>query len=419
MIGIVVAVIVTAVVLVPICNSLTEGDGGSGGDSGGGEPTTGSWEDYPFYNVERREYTEVGQTLHITLEDLQGMANSAPVMQTEDGYIFTDDFLYDRGLEFDFNNEEVHNYFEIYWVMFDNSAYTKTVIIDGEINGEAVSGYIGGDPDGVNALTAFDFTISPSLEISGTVTIAGEGGVNSEYALEGTLNYYFIYSLFSKHFPEFWTDNYSEREIDGTKIDPSISVELPSQLVITADDLREYIEFVGEGLSTLFWIYTSPPTNGTEITRYEVWRVQSTVGSGDVPMLTAQTQGGDEINEYGGYLEEPVGDSVCFVTDFQLSIDKDCNSVLRLETTLLGDTVTISAPLSMYLPSFVDVKDISVGGSESVSNDSGSSGGGSSDSDGGNDLGVAGTIIGIIPVFVILAILMGAAGLFYQNRNGL
>lgn len=42
--------------------------------------------------------------------------------------------------------------------------------------------------------------------------------------------------------------------------------------------------------------------------------------------------------------------------------------------------------------------------------------GGTSDD---TDLGTAGTLIKVIPIFVILAILMGAVGLFYQNRKAI
>lgn len=67
-----------------------------------------------------------------------------------------------------------------------------------------------------------------------------------------------------------------------------------------------------------------------------------------------------------------------------------------------------TSPLNCAIPMSYDYRVLAAGEGDS------SNGGGSS---GGNDLGVAGTIIGIIPVFVILAILMGAAGLFYQNRK--
>lgn len=111
---------------------------------------------------------------------------------------------------------------------------------------------------------------------------------------------------------------------------------------------------------------------------------------------------------YDGAISGLTSDTVTYATAHNVS-----GSIQPTEPLEITSTNPISVSVEFedgHVSTFtIDSAIIPVGGS----------GGGSSSDSGSSDLGTAGTIIAIIPVFVILAILMGAVGLLYQNRKAI
>ena len=425
MIGIVVAVIVAAVVLVPICNSLTEGngnEGGSGGDSGGGG-----------------ESSYDGLVLN-SLEDMYGEVGI--VMPFKTYQIFEGDALADKDLSFgmDFiesldgvrseqlymsTGQPVHCFYvdvynqegtNVFYITFDLDE--KSDLNEGDplvtmemrfgisyLGDNQYSDYIQGKLENISA---FSITIDDGiLTYSYTAT-----GVVQGPGTEETWTHSETFDL-SSHYAELkyvsneevgWVPSgYTTMKFESTEDEnptyPTVYAKLADGSVfeVSVESMVDHDYFgdtvlievgnVVNGVLSGTAHITGEPGQYMDVS-YEIPLVEVSEG---IYSFTPDTDNPDpgyavygtwELVDYGGLNLTP--------------------EIYRIE---LGSQFMMSSSVDTDPTDYV-----------AESGSSGESGGSSS---GGNDLGTAGTIIGIIPVFVILAILMGAAGLFYQNRNGL
>lgn len=306
MIGIVVAVIVAAVVLVPICNSLTEGDGDNGG--GGGAPDVvyenpASVFNYGYYN-------NTGQ-----IEDFEITFSIGQQGFTINGEEFV----------FDLETMRMSN------ILVPIFASSSVIVTNLEGFGTMV---LDSDSNTINIVTA------------GT---------------EGTL---------------ICQDGVVTVTMNASPDPYSFQVDEPCYYYKEDGDYGVYTaESIAEGLYADADIGIIP---------YGIFRTSN------IRIMVANNL----YHDYGG------GDGRAMY-----ELTESDGKITNISWEIMGvthDLTEVIAPESesgivAFFPHSI-----------------GESGGGSS---GGSDLGTAGTIIGIIPVFVILAILMGAVGLFYQNRK--
>lgn len=382
MIGIVVAVIVAAVVLVPICNSLTEGDGGSGGGGGGtGGPYTNTGEYY--YTNEKPNDDIVSSDIDVTLRYVT--ANDTSQVQ----YILV--------------YEEADSYGDV---------VRSSVILDKIYNSEEI------DPleNGVHVIT-------------GLGTIIYDGKECPIYLEMNSSNRWSFGVLFEP--------GYNEESEDWVPMSFGDQILLPTTSAGTSTEVhgRVWVDWNNLTLQ-LSYSPTEPsrPNIGCFITTAEsathVYSENPIVSSteetmfclyGNSPLIISLEEGSVEFVD-GIYSTKKAVDSpdialavpseyYGYIVNESQSVETNVESA-TIKSTNLGDGayhvdgIAVSGGGLQYNLPAKAIVPVTIEGS--------GSGGGSS---GGSDLGVAGTIIGIIPVFVILAILMGAVGLFYQNRK--
>lgn len=369
MIGIVVAVIVAAVVLVPICNSLTEGDGGSGG---GDQGQPGDPGDYVMLNDMREMYANIGVSTEIT--GFKEYVRSVTPTLSEPIHITLND-LYEYSSLFTRTEIDSRSAYMDIFVLDDNDTLNMGMInltIDGNSYDPHVNVYIGTNGttgETLDNITDFDIT------------------VETDYSY--TLYYHYHTNL----------------------VDEDIRLEgVASYVRMFSDEDNVWtIPFV---YTNYFDIPYMKVTDGSYLSvRYDVY---GDTGSYSIQSirLTSQMLEQGEIPLSGKVVHDGIEYTLqATYTDITATSESGVYEIVYG----VEPTVTVLSPseISEDLEFYVFVDLVS---SMNANPSAGESGGSSS---GGNDLGTAGTIIGIIPVFVILAILMGAAGLFYQNRNGL
>lgn len=375
MIGIVVAVIVAAVVLVPICNSLTEGDGSSDGGSGGSSSTvpvdgnmlnsindvlvddgvTSTYTGYDVYPDDRGYVAPIS----FTKDDAQGYLDS--VTKTGDMYYNTVNIPIIRINNTPMGSTEDHVESMEIGVLVNKSDGSKDTYL------RAVLGY-GGDIVSIvdESLSAYQ-TVSITIREDATadITIVG-GSSNVSLTVSDTVDEV----LFLSDSENCWMFFNLTPASDYLVVEEGSAIQVGLMLGAMIDGER-----------------TMAIRGATvELTADMISNLQAT---------TTFT---------GTFASENYNITVSIPLRYNDNTDK-----IYLDRSAEG---TISGEYNQEL--YVEGYGSYVSTMNVVPASGGSPGG---DSSGSSDLGVAGTIIGIIPVFVILAILMGAVGLFYQNRK--
>lgn len=374
MIGIVVAVIVAAVVLVPICNSLTEGDGGSGGS---GDDSQG----YVKINDLHEYMAECDWTFPDNIKSFQ--------IYDEDNISELPNISYD--LEYMLALEQGFSH-----TGQDNITLCEYSYEYGE-GEDRVAATINVDEDGVylestliNQSTnqSLDFRHTYMASLSSFLLTISDSGNDKVMTLQ-------------MEYTGSSAGTYSNSWVLNKATVISESEDGWIQILSNYENVPIN---VSEGCNVLwFWIVMKQfgPDSRVQLDS----EVASVFHESDVSDGKWTVSGGSVYDE----------DNDDTYTD---------SSVWALESGENGvwQTSIIAESMTVFNTQNVDIIQLEGQGiNDSVMNYVGthgyasSSGGG--DSSGGSDLGVAGTIIGIIPVFVILAILMGAVGLFYQNRK--
>ena len=409
MIGIVVAVIVAAVVLVPICNSLTEGDGGSGGGGEGG--TT----DYVVLNDLETMYGEIG--VSVPFKTLQSYTFLEIPMV--DPYSNTSKSINELDLTLDMNFIEQISGVENVGASLSQNIYLLNLWAYYEDD----SGF------------GFAIYLSHSHETPDTANklmFYIDKGLTQQYGFVEDIS---AFSL-TVH------DGVITLSVDGYKTDEtsieireSVSIQDISvvDLVYVSDDEIGWVggDMYADGLEEPYPDLMVGSVFQTAILSidYDMAGVEGFAET--YPLIKVEniqnntlkgTVNVNAVSEEGFIIQDKY-----FIVEYEIHLIETSNGVYRFVNDEEASTTwTIIGNVGLDGAEYTDADlghvylwsgDGFVSSINANPVEISESGNGSSS--GGNDLGVAGTIIGIIPVFVILAILMGAAGLFYQNRNGL
>lgn len=391
-VGILVATLIFACVLIPICNSLANSnEGGVAGDS---------WDEYPYYNVESREYFSLSKPIHITLDDLNKMAEDIPfdmekVSESKDYSSML------PGIYLENDDMTISITPTIFFI--DSNTPLKTVEI-----------YIGdeGYLTGLN-ISGFDMFVTPEMEISGNLSVE-EGADTTVIPITGsaTIEIPSCFIDYFKYFDETDLGNDYDVLAKNTLICPEI--RLPYELEITADVLNKYAEngeMAGENGDTWWWNWVSEVTdtvNGEipQFSGYEVFAKQSPVDEKKVTYLSAQGEVMVAV-AYSGYLINTSEAGSNGLSDFKLNIDRDCNVAMTLKGEHLSNIVELHTTIFTYIPSYVDLTEISVGYSESTGNN-----------DSGSELGtVASTLVKLVPILVAVSIILAIATMFFVPKQ--
>lgn len=372
MIGIVVAVIVAAVVLVPICNSLTEGDGGSG--SGGGGSYAGLVTDLRYADMD-----EVRSDFYIYHISFCGSAY---------------DHETDTGLS---------------GVFIEYSLTLSPNSSDAPEEGVLLS-YVVPSPIPFSQIEEYNEQYSFSMPIS--IGVDREGKTYTEILIGG-----YAYDYEDEARWELYRSTYYVGVDDSWN--PStedITTEFAASGATSDDDnnypTNTYMLYPGGD-----YVYVDNPvySEGDKVIHVDgLWEVGS---ADDKPIWTRG------ISAYIGQIGDMQTGIGCSlkIWDYENDYENELNVALQsvtVGTSAVSNGTRLDGIVADAQFDDMEVVQYDFRGRAIVLYD-GEGGGSGGSSDSGSDLGVAGTIIGIIPVFVILAILMGAAGLFYQNRNGL
>lgn len=383
-IGIVIAVIVSAVVLIPICNSIA--DNGGGGGNGGGGNDDGA--EGVLWNLDEPGYLawETGHSSFYL-----------------DSYSLPDDLVEEIEVEVDGSTEtlngikltyeDIQSYGLSFGYIGDNNSYYQVMFLDAN---SPVGAYMVIAPD---VLIYFNGTTAIMARYDGSTfyTNIPLPGLHRSVPVQFAVN--------DDEYAEGYTEQYYSEIGDPDSVD--------------ADDGYYYI-YVNNGgvqgespsVSTLRSLDITNPLEGGETSSLSSYAVgfrgiyPSGVG------LTVSTY--EEYSINNTYTEaEAIAEGILDVYD---------NG--KYKTVYLMPTAhTANLPGGSnadYYGWGTGVQNATVGvveqppyDAEDFVTEDPSSGGG----DGGNDLGTAGTIIKIIPIFVILGIIMGTVTLFYQNRQ--
>ena len=371
MIGIVVAVIVAAVVLVPICNSLTEGDGGSDGGSGGEDQAqTGNPGDYVMLNDMREMYADIGVSTEIT--GFKEYVRSATPTLSEPIHITLND-LYEYSSLFTRTEIDSRTAVMDIFVLDDNDTLNMGMInltIEGNSYDPYVKVFIGTDGavgETLDNITDFDITVE--TDYSYTLYYHYHTNlVDEDIRLEGVASYVRMFS-----------------DEDNVWTIPFVYTNYFDTPYMKVTD--------GSYLSVRYDVYGDTGSYSIQSIRLTSQMLEQ----GEIPLSGKVVHDGIEYTLQATY------------TDITATSESGIYEIVygaEPEVTVLSPS-EVSEDLEFYIS-------VDLVSSMNANPSAGSSGG---DSSGVSDLGVTGTIIGIIPVFVILAILMGAAGLFYQNRK--
>lgn len=391
-VGILVATLIFACVLIPICNSLANSnEGGVAGDL---------WDEYPYYNVEDREYYSISKSIHITLDDLNKMAEDIPFdMEKVSESVDTPGLLPSISLTTD--DMELYLFPRILFNESDTPLKTVEVYIGDE-------SYF----TGVN-ISGFDVSVSPGLEISGNVSVEkDEDTIVIPISGSVYLEIPSCYIDYFKYFNEADLGNDYEVYAKNTLILPEI--RLPYELEITADVLNKYAEngeMAGENGDTWWWNWESEVTdtvNGEipQFSGYEVFAKQSPIDEKEVTYLSAQGEAMVAV-AYSGYLIDTSEAGSNGLSDFKLNIDRDCNVTMTLKSEHMSGVAEFHTKISTTIPSYVDLTEISVGYSESAGNN-----------DSGSELGtVASTLVKLVPILVAVSIILAIATMFFVPKQ--
>ena len=368
MIGIVVAVIVAAVVLVPVCNSIADNGGsssGGGGDSGsgsGGEGTTGTvytiadqysqtYPDWPYKSYQIYNPTIEGSSpFNITTSDIVGVLDNFRSMGIASGFsidlaqIITDTFeinSYVRVNQYTEGGLEYRAGFQV--ALFGEEQYNVYMFDTNTAQNQQQ-----GKQGSFELICASDGTYTLDMSY-----YYGGGMVSKSYSGQVSL-----LTFLSQNEVGYYT------------------MELGSEFTLPIFEGQEYITTIDEYDNDDDYLL-SCAICPTDIS------VDTSAGQ-----YTLTGTHNDTTYTLSGNIEQSDSET-------KIIIDPSAEIITQ-------PSVENYVGLRMI---YASTQGIVGGGGE----------GGSSDS--GSDLGVAGTIIGIIPVFVILAILMGAVGLFYQDRK--
>lgn len=376
MIGIVVAVIVAAVVLVPICNSLTEGDGGSGGEGDNNPILVNNYKDYyEAWGIDTSlmgtmvytpdKYPELPFTIDLDLDDLNQKSELVKPA-TDDTYDFP-----------------------IQYVTLD---------------------YLSVGGDDLQALVFFRM-----FEGEQTKVWCGGGSGESSFSPRPTsefLSYHLVVNSDYSATLDYVTDN--NRTV-------SVSGNIDEIKIATEDIVNGWVNING-GYANEGEVFGPIYVSSGTVLKFRCFvglndyygnsDISYTVSKEDISnnKITINTDIPFEENEGSAAVKISMDLTSTDRTGISRIVGNDYNMIV-VEVLSPDPNEEWYSVSSIYNVSMLNTNP-----------DAGETVGDVSDtpsSSAGNDLGVAGTIIGIIPVFVILAILMGAAGLFYQNRKAI
>ena len=409
MIGIVVAVIVAAVVLVPICNSLTEGDGGSGG---GGE---GDTTDYVVLNDLETMYGEID--VSVPFKTLQSyIFLETPIV---DPYSNLSKSINELDLTLDMNFIEQISAVENVGASLSQNLYLLNLwAYHEDDSGFSFAIYLSnshGTPDTSNKLMFYidkepaqqygfveDISAFLLTAHNGVITLSVDGYTTDETFIEIRESVHIqdtsvVDLVYVSDDEVGWVggDIYADGADGLEEPYPDLMVGSVFQTSILSIDY----DMAGvEGFAETYPLI-------------KVENIQNNTLKGTVNV--------NAVSEEGFIIQDKY-----FIVEYEIPLIETSNGVYRFVNDEEASTTwTIIGNVGLDGAEYTDANlghtylwsgDGFVSSINANPVEISESGGGSS---GNGDLGVAGTIIGIIPVFVILAILMGAVGLFYQNRN--
>lgn len=346
-ISIVIAVIVAAVVLVPICNSIVDG-GNNNGEGSGSEPT--------IVNDLADVYSQIGVILPSDYHSMQ-----------------TYHYFQDYGMEI----QETSDYVMTKQDLLD--IYNSDAHVNEDSSGECIIFQAKTSSAGNFYMTAVP------TDISTHPTWHAESGAATEWQnIENIAEFELDFSNGHLHMISIGD---SPVVIDTTvEYAKTISREMTGYIdtgLMSPENLVTISEGVGfGGFASLG--YTK---NGTNFNARDVeFNETDTVISENKVQLIDIPDSVSDLRSANVYIS---GENQKYHIDSEFVIENADSSLTNVEGGYYLNYVTTTSSI-----------------------DDGSS------SDNG-DLGTSGTLIKVIPIFVILAILMGAVGLFYQNRNGL
>ena len=373
MIGIVVAVIVVAVVLVPICNSIM--DNGNGGDGGN------SSQEYVKINDLHEYMAECDWTFPDNIKSFQ--------MYNKDNISELPNISYDLEYMLAFEQGFSHtgeDYIDLSEYMYEYAEGDERVAVT-----------IGVDEDGVY-FTSFlinqstnqsqSFLKTHMTSVSSFLLTISDSGNDKVMTLQ----------------MEYTGGNLSGLYSNSWVLDKATVIsESEDGWIKTLTEYENVPINVSEGCDVLWvWVVAKQlgPNSGVQVES----EVASVFHESDVSDGKWIVSGGSVYDEY---TNDTYTDSSVWALEsrengvWQTSIFAESMTVLNTQNV---DVIQLEG--QGFNDSFIEY----VGTHGYI----GSGGDGTS-----SDPGIIGTLIGIIPVFVIMAILMGAVGLFYQNRKAI